>query len=125
MKCLTPGPLRLEDCSVEMLRSRLGRTVSLVTSCDLLSPHLRLSPPPNILLSKLCLEFSLSHATQLPATLVNLSALISKYLYSDVITLTRSTLQGPGDICFSWELWGSLTTILARQDSQRSALPES
>ena len=94
MKCLTPGPLRLEDCSVEMLRSRLGRTVSLVTSCDLLSPHLRLSPPPNILLSKLCLEFSLSQTSQLLSSLANVSALIGNL--SDNKAATPLSHSGPG-----------------------------
>ena len=74
----------LEHCSPEMLRSRLMRTVSLVTRCDLLrpgllTPSLPLTYPPNVVVSKLCLEFSISHTDLLQPTLANLSSLLGQY----------------------------------------------
>ena len=81
----------LEDSSPEMLRARLGRTVSLVTRCDLLrpgllTPSLPLTSPPNVLVSKLCLEFSISHTDLLQPTLANLSALLGQYFCLGIIT---------------------------------------
>ena len=60
----------LEKCSVERLWERLVSSPSLVSKSNILSPglissHLHLPAPPTIIISKLCLEFALSHPSQL------------------------------------------------------------
>ena len=73
--------------------------MSLVTRCDLLtasvlSPDLVLPRPVCVVVSKLCLEFSLSQTSQLLSSLAHMSALIGNF--SDNNAATPLSHAGPG-----------------------------